>query len=848
MNKITNQIKKDSSLTLGLFLILLSGLLYIVTFSGYHHFDNTFTPLFFIHYGIAIIYLVYLMVQKELRLMRLFRAPSFQYHLILLLLFNISAYSLNQTLPVFHESVDWLTAFLIIENILLVLFILLPTTSKPVSTLLLFFFTLAFLFHLHQLWMILPYIGIGLLASPFLGISLHVLVPLGYILALIAVGSRLLEREGNWTAIAIASSCCFLLLGFYIWQWNTINNSISRILHQQQVPGATNELPLWVRLAQTLPDSYFTEKALQTGLIYQDYRQWNNWFGDNLRFEDTKFHDPLLTIASFAGGKIELDSETRIKILDAIFNMRHESADRFWSGLNLKTSDVITNVELFPAYRLAYTEMILRIRNESYDRRSSWFNQEEALYTFQLPEGGTVSSLSLWIGGQEAKARLTTKAKAEQAYNTIVGREKRDPSVVYWMEGNKIRVRVFPCTPDEDRQFKIGITSPLAYHNGELSYSNISFKGPDYSGAKASVNVLLRDTNEKPVSTLALEENGNSYSWSGNYRQEWTLGSKAAPLAEKPFYFQGNAYSLQPLTPAFSPFMSRYIYLDLHEGWDKAEIQEVAALFPNKKFQVYNFNSGSFRQVGADELLQLYESPAVPQFSLFPFHKVHSPEYSLVISKGNKATPNLSDIDETLFSKELFHKLESATPVAVFDLYHLPSDYIRSLREFKVISYAHGSLQELQKFLQNKQFPAITAEEDTVPIASAGIMISRKVGECPPAEIPANAPDHLLRLFSYNQVLKNIGRNYFNKEYLNQEIIKEATLGNVVTPISSLIVLEILHDYERFGINENKDSLGNAAINASGAVPEPHEWALIILGFLFFSWMWFFRGKKLVSR
>ena len=54
--------------------------------------------------------------------------------------------------------------------------------------------------------------------------------------------------------------------------------------------------------------------------------------------------------------------------------------------------------------------------------------------------------------------------------------------------------------------------------------------------------------------------------------------------------------------------------------------------------------------------------------------------------------------------------------------------------------------------------------------------------------------------------------------------------ANIVTPISSLIVLETDEDYKNNGIEKNVDTLGNASINNDGAVPEPHEWLLIILG------------------
>jgi hypothetical protein len=51
----------------------------------------------------------------------------------------------------------------------------------------------------------------------------------------------------------------------------------------------------------------------------------------------------------------------------------------------------------------------------------------------------------------------------------------------------------------------------------------------------------------------------------------------------------------------------------------------------------------------------------------------------------------------------------------------------------------------------------------------------------------------------------------------------------VVTPVTNLIVLETKSDYDRFGIKDNGASLKNASMKSSGAVPEPHEWLLILL-------------------
>jgi hypothetical protein len=78
--------------------------------------------------------------------------------------------------------------------------------------------------------------------------------------------------------------------------------------------------------------------------------------------------------------------------------------------------------------------------------------------------------------------------------------------------------------------------------------------------------------------------------------------------------------------------------------------------------------------------------------------------------------------------------------------------------------------------------------------------------------------------------MKDIGKNYFNKDssYING-VVAIANEAYLVSPVSSLIVLETVKDYDRFDIGENQNSLKNASVKSSGAVPEPSEWIMIIL-------------------
>ncbi len=235
--------------------------------------------------------------------------------------------------------------------------------------------------------------------------------------------------------------------------------------------------------SRSLQPGFVTERVLKTGLTYQTAENYWTLFDINVprrNFDDRRYHDPLIVIAQLFSGHIHPPISDRIKILEALHDSRHQAQERLWSGDKLSTTFIHTRVKLWPEQHLAYTEKAITVYNHD---QSTWRNGQEAIYSFQLPEGGVVTSLSLWIEGKEEKAILTTKEKADSAYRTIVGVESRDPSVVRWQEGNTVSVRVFPVNPTESRVFKIGITAPLKMENRKMVYENIAFRGPVFGNA-----------------------------------------------------------------------------------------------------------------------------------------------------------------------------------------------------------------------------------------------------------------------------------------------------------------------------------------------------------------------------
>jgi hypothetical protein len=96
-------------------------------------------------------------------------------------------------------------------------------------------------------------------------------------------------------------------------------------------------------------------------------------------------------------------------------------------------------------------------------------------------------------------------------------------------------------------------------------------------------------------------------------------------------------------------------------------------------------------------------------------------------------------------------------------------------------------------------------------------------------------------MFCFEKVL-NDQVEIQNDSLAQNKYVDLAKDANIVTPISSLIVLETDQDYVNNGIEKNINTLGNASIN-DGSVPEPHEWAMLIISLCLI--LFYFKKKKL---
>jgi len=807
----------DSTYITGLVLITIS----LICFCYIPLQSNQDLGIFFVNFSLLVFYLLILLFNGRLRKGRDGLSPLF----LLLILFFISAWALNREMYVFEGATSWFVTLMAIICANYLPFSCWDSIPNWLKHIHLFIAGIAAIVFTYLSLYLIPLYGLSILASFVLGISLHTFVPLLFVLYTAKL-IRLTTTPGSslracWWAGA--GSAVVVVILFAV-QWHLTVSKINEA-YTQANNNSNKDLPAWITTAQLAPQGNMAQKILKTKLVYSVPEiSMDNflWREPGMRFGEEKKHDPLIMVAALFGGTSPLPEAEQIKVLEAMHDSRHQAQERIWEGTDLVTSTVNTNVHIWPRLHLAYTEKQLMITNN--EPEGSW-NDQEAIYTFHLPEGAVVTSLSLWIGNKEEKAILTTKQKADTAYKAIVGTEKRDPSVVHWQEGNTVSVRVFPVPGGGTRTFKIGITAPLQLHQQRLLYENIYFDGPAVANTKENININF-DSAPKALrmpSWFDQLKTGAAI-YKGSYQPNWQLTCTDEGLINNAFSFDSTTYSLLPYVPQRETGAIQNVYLDINKSWTKETFEAVYAL--TKEKAVYVCLNNELQAVTAANKNDLFAQLRTQQFSLFPVFKITDPATALLISQSTAASPSLDDLDGSLFKQHLHTYLSASDKIRLFNLGEALSPYLKSLKEFRVFRYEQGDMALLQELWGKKLFAVDPENNQRVVIDHAGMTISATPG----AGTGTNtAPDHLMRLFSYNHILQQMGKGLLAGVSPTAPLVAEATKAYVVTPVSSLVVLETVQDYERFNITDSENSLKNASLKSKGAVPEPHEWALIIL-------------------
>lgn len=812
--------------TYGIICVILSSLVFL----GFDLFyTRSSEDWFFINYIIFALLLLVALISGALKFFGFTKSYNNVLVFPVMVAGTISCFALNREFAIFYQSAPWLTALLIITNCTVLLIPFLEHFPNTIQKIAFVILGICWCIYLYFCIVLIPVYPIGAIGIIFLGFGIHAFIPLICLIALTSFfynESKQNNKSLRFTYATIAIIVAVILL--FIVRWNIRTTAINNVKQEMNL-NAPSDLPDWSLLAQKIPADKLSKKILMADVMYTTselFFERDFGFGMNgMNAEAERIHDPLITLATLFSDKIDLSDDEIIKVMETSFDIRHLTESRLWTGKDLVSKTITSNIRIYPNERLAYTEKIINVANNS---KNEWRNQQEAIYSFYLPEGATVSSLSLWINGVEEKGYLTTKGKAQKAYTTIVGVEQRDPSVVHWQEGNRVSVRIFPCTIEEPRQFKIGITSPLKLIGDRLVYDNIYFKGPDASNAKEIVQVNYTDkVNDLEQASFLKKSNGiNTYKAKHTYEPNWSLSFKKSAVKENQFVLDHKKYSIQEAKLQTSNQPYDTYYLDVNKNWTSEEWRRITAQLKGKKVLVF---MDKLITVNDDNSDDIFESLQQNSYSIFPLYKIPANEAALIITKSNGLSPNLNELKGSNFYYNTTQKIINQKNLAVVDFGDAATPYLKTLNEFRAIFLQQKTIDETIQFIKSNHSLINPETENSVYLPGANLIIKEEET----SDTISNNSDHVYRMYAYNTVLKQLNTAYYTTDSITDESIKLAAKANVVTPVSSLIVLEKQEDYDRFDIKKNKDGIGNASMHSDGAVPEPHEWALIIALSLF---------------
>src|SRR6185295_9044517 len=93
----------------------------------------------------------------------------------------------------------------------------------------------------------------------------------------------------------------------------------------------------------------------------------------------------------------------------------------------------------------------------------------EALYTFPVPKGASVSNFSMWIGGKEMIGEVVEKQRARKIYDSYK-QQKRDPGLLEQVDYKRFEMRIFPIAAGAEQRVKITYYQELDFDHDEATY------------------------------------------------------------------------------------------------------------------------------------------------------------------------------------------------------------------------------------------------------------------------------------------------------------------------------------------------------------------------------------------
>jgi Ca-activated chloride channel family protein len=160
--------------------------------------------------------------------------------------------------------------------------------------------------------------------------------------------------------------------------------------------------------------------------------------------------------------------------------------------------------------------------------------QVEALYTFPVPKGASVSNFSMWIAGKEMVGEVVEKERARQIYDSYK-QVRRDPGLLEQKNFKTFEMRIFPIAPLAEQRVEVTYYQELDQDHDRATYVyplQTTTRG-EQSQVKGTFAFNLRARSAVPLRSLASPSHGEAFviDRHGDHAAQASLESRTGDLS-----------------------------------------------------------------------------------------------------------------------------------------------------------------------------------------------------------------------------------------------------------------------------------------------------------------------------
>jgi vault protein inter-alpha-trypsin-like protein len=489
---------------------------------------------------------------------------------------------------------------------------------------------------------------------------------------------------------------------------------------------------------------------------------------------------------------------------------------------------------------VAYLEWTMELRNNAAQDR-------EVRLQLALPPGGVVSRATLWVNGEEREAAYAGRGEVRAAYRQVAVQQRRDPLLVTSKGADRILAQAFPVPRGGGSlKFKIGISAPLQIETASAATLTLpavidrNFSFP--AGAGHSVWIESKQALAAPASGLVVgRSEGGSFRIAGSLEDRQLSGARPAvrvqrnaearalisrlgdgefimqeimaeeaqPSAAVMLVIDGSARlkatvapllaaldTVAPSTRVGAILATEPVRWVTMAPWSAAQKQAIGQLLLPSSFVGGQDNAPAL----ADAIAALEAEPNARLLW------IHGPQP--VSFRGSAAR-----------LEQAIERLSRLPRVTLYAVEAGPNELLPDVPwawSARTLPYSGSPAADLSAFLAHA-----TGKD-------RALSLRRSQVDAAAALLPRGS-DHVARLWARERVLELMQADPTANR---AAAVALAAPYRLVTPVSGAVVLESRQQYEENGLTP-------ASQATVPTVPEPHEWALIIVALVGLGWlMW----------